>query len=544
MAKFGVGQPVRRVEDQRFITGGGRYTDDIDLAGPGLWLRRALARGARPHRVDRRRGGESSARRAGGDHRRRDRGRPAATRCPARSRWRIATAPRACNPLRPVLCTERVRHVGDHVAFVVAETLEPGQGCGRADRGRVRIAARRSTDTETAADAGRPWCTTTCPANLAFDWEYGDRGRGRGGARRRAHVTRLRIDQQPPGRQRRSSRAPRSPSTTPRRRRSRCMPAPRAAGCSRDIAGRRAQGRRREGPRPDARRRRRLRHEGVLLSRVRAWRPGRRAQLGRPVKWTGERSETFLSDVMGRDHVTEAELALRRRPQDPRHAGRDHRQHGRLQLAVRAVHPDRRGAQGPARRLRRQEPGLPGQGRAHQHHAGRRLSRRRPAGIDLSDGAAGGRRGARGRRGSGRVPAQELHRAPPRCRSRPRPARSTIPASSPGSWTPRSKQADWAGFARRKARGRGGAACGAASAWRTTSNRPWATRRRRRAIKFEDDGTVERRGRHPVERPGPRDRLRAGAATTASACRSRRSASSRATPPSSSGAAAPAARAR
>jgi carbon-monoxide dehydrogenase large subunit len=32
--------------------------------------------------------------------------------------------------------------------------------------------------------------------------------------------------------------------------------------------------------------------------------------LGRPVKWTGERSETFLADVMGRDHVTEAELAL------------------------------------------------------------------------------------------------------------------------------------------------------------------------------------------------------------------------------------------
>ena len=31
MAKFGVGQSVRRVEDQRFITGSGRYTDDIDL---------------------------------------------------------------------------------------------------------------------------------------------------------------------------------------------------------------------------------------------------------------------------------------------------------------------------------------------------------------------------------------------------------------------------------------------------------------------------------------------------------------------------------
>ncbi|NJR44103.1 xanthine dehydrogenase family protein molybdopterin-binding subunit [bacterium] len=31
MAKFGVGQSVRRVEDQRFITGTGRYTDDISL---------------------------------------------------------------------------------------------------------------------------------------------------------------------------------------------------------------------------------------------------------------------------------------------------------------------------------------------------------------------------------------------------------------------------------------------------------------------------------------------------------------------------------
>ena len=31
MAKFGIGQPVRRVEDQRLITGQGRFTDDINL---------------------------------------------------------------------------------------------------------------------------------------------------------------------------------------------------------------------------------------------------------------------------------------------------------------------------------------------------------------------------------------------------------------------------------------------------------------------------------------------------------------------------------
>src|SRR6185437_13093674 len=33
MAKFGIGQAVRRVEDVRFITGAGRYVDDITLAG-------------------------------------------------------------------------------------------------------------------------------------------------------------------------------------------------------------------------------------------------------------------------------------------------------------------------------------------------------------------------------------------------------------------------------------------------------------------------------------------------------------------------------
>ena len=31
MAKFGIGQSVRRVEDPRLLTGGGRYTDDTKL---------------------------------------------------------------------------------------------------------------------------------------------------------------------------------------------------------------------------------------------------------------------------------------------------------------------------------------------------------------------------------------------------------------------------------------------------------------------------------------------------------------------------------
>ena len=42
--------------------------------------------------------------------------------------------------------------------------------------------------------------------------------------------------------------------------------------------------------------------------------------LGRPVKWTAERGESYLSDTMGRDHVTTARGRLRRRPPHPRPA--------------------------------------------------------------------------------------------------------------------------------------------------------------------------------------------------------------------------------
>ena len=36
MSKFGVSQPVRRVEDTRFVTGAGRYMDDVNAPGAAL----------------------------------------------------------------------------------------------------------------------------------------------------------------------------------------------------------------------------------------------------------------------------------------------------------------------------------------------------------------------------------------------------------------------------------------------------------------------------------------------------------------------------
>ena len=64
-----------------------------------------------------------------------------------------------------------------------------------------------------------------------------------------------------------------------------------------------------EDARGDARCRRRLRHQAVHLSRIRAGR-ARRKQLKKPVAWIADRSEHFLGDAQGRDNITTAKLAL------------------------------------------------------------------------------------------------------------------------------------------------------------------------------------------------------------------------------------------
>ena len=106
---------------------------------------------------------------------------------------------------------------------------------------------------------------------------------------------------------------------------------------------------------------------------------------GRPVKWVADRSESFLSDCHGRDHISHAELALDadgnmlalERP----HQGQSRRLHVDLQL-VRADlslrHAARRPVQdaGDLRQCR---------GLLHQHGPGGRLSRRRPARGVLPD---------------------------------------------------------------------------------------------------------------------------------------------------------------
>ena len=63
-------------------------------------------------------------------------------------------------------------------------------------------------------------------------------------------------------------------------------------------------------------------------------------KVGRPVRWSSDRTEAFLTDDHGRDMITTRRTRARQGRQNPRDARDRHGEHGRLSVAVRAVHPD------------------------------------------------------------------------------------------------------------------------------------------------------------------------------------------------------------
>ena len=132
-------------------------------------------------------------------------------------------------------------------------------------------------------------------------------------------------------------------------------------------------------------------------------------KVSRPVKWTADRTEAFLTDAHGRDHLSKARDGVRQGQQDHRAQGQDARELRRLHVAVLVVGADlslRDAAVGP---VHHPEHLLRGDRRLHQHHAGRRLSRRGPPRGELPAGAADGNRSAQAEGRSGRAAAEEFH---------------------------------------------------------------------------------------------------------------------------------------
>jgi carbon-monoxide dehydrogenase large subunit len=191
MAKFGLSQSVRRVEDPRLLTGNGLYTDDIGLPGQALGV---VLRS--PHAHARITALDTAPAMAipgvlavitGADLEAAGLG-PVPCVIPLKNR---DGSPRADTP-RLALATDTVRHVGDPVAFVVAETMQAARD-GAEAIGVEYDVLPAATDLATAHEPGTPQVWDGAPGNIAFDWEAGDKAKTDAAFARAAHVTRLTV---------------------------------------------------------------------------------------------------------------------------------------------------------------------------------------------------------------------------------------------------------------------------------------------------------------------------------------------------------------
>jgi len=303
--KFAVGQPVSRKEDPVLLRGEGRYTDDLNRPNQlhAVMVRSRMAHGTiNSIDADAARGmpgvravilaedldaaGIKNMAAAAGKHR--------------------DGTPTPRPPQRP-LAIGRVRYVGEPIAMVVAETSKSAKDASEAVF--VDIDSLPAVTTACAAAAqGAPLLHEDAPGNLCLDFHYGDVEKVSAVFAQAAHVTRLSL---------RNNRIVVCPME------------PRSAigdyependrlvlrlGCQ-GVFGQRAL------------------LSGIMAVSVERLHVltgnvggsfGMKASaypeyicllhaartLGQPVKWTDERSESFLSDSHGRDHEMVAELAL------------------------------------------------------------------------------------------------------------------------------------------------------------------------------------------------------------------------------------------
>ncbi len=192
MGSFGIGQPVRRVEDRRFITGRGQYVADIDLAhqcyGVAVLSPHAHARIVRidvseaqgaPGVLAVLTGADVIADKLGG--------------LPPMFMPSGPEASEVYSTVRPLLVSERVRCVGDRVAFVVAETLAQAQDAAeRIDVEYDPLASVTDLDSAVRPDAPRIW--DDCPGgNVCVTYALGDAAAVDAAFARAAHIVALRL---------------------------------------------------------------------------------------------------------------------------------------------------------------------------------------------------------------------------------------------------------------------------------------------------------------------------------------------------------------
>src|SRR2546421_11732067 len=191
LQKFGVGQPVRRKEDDTLVRGKGKYTDDFNLPGQAY---AGIVRSTHAPGIIR--GIDTSAAKTmpgvlgvwtGADLAAANYG-PFPCGLPLKSR--DGTPLLQTN--RAALVTDKVRYVGDPVAFVVAETLAQARDAGEAIM--IDIDPLPAvTDPEEAAKPGAPQLYDHIPNNVALDYHYGEAAKVEAVFASAAHVAKLDI---------------------------------------------------------------------------------------------------------------------------------------------------------------------------------------------------------------------------------------------------------------------------------------------------------------------------------------------------------------
>ena len=307
MAFEGIGASVRRKEDVRFLSGRGHYTDDINRPGQThAYVKRADRAHARIDGIDVAAakaapgviavfvGADMAAEEIGG----------------LPCGWQIHNkdgSPMA-EPPHPVIAAGKVRHVGDPVAVVIAETRQDAKNAAELiDIAYTDLPAVASM--EAALAPGAAEVHDGVAGNVCYDWHIGDKAIVDAAFAAAAHIVRLDLTN------------------------NRLVPnamEPRAAlGDFDTSSGDYTLYTTSQNPHVI-----RLLMGAFVLhipeNKLRVVAPDvgggfgskiyhyaeeaivtwASAKVRRPVKWTADRSESFMSDAHGRDHISTAELAL------------------------------------------------------------------------------------------------------------------------------------------------------------------------------------------------------------------------------------------
>jgi carbon-monoxide dehydrogenase large subunit len=300
-----IGARVTRKEDYRFLTGAGQYTDDVTLQNQAY---ASFVRSPHAHAKIRKISLEKAKKAPGviGIFTGEDLAAAKVGGLPCG--WLITdvNGQPMKEPPHPCLAQGKVRHVGDQVAVVVAETLSQAKDAAELVEVDYEVLA---SVTEAAKAKKGPQLHDIAPDNTCYVWSIGDQSKVNEAFQRAAHVTKLDFINnrlipnaiEPRAAIGAYSRADDAftlyvTSQNPHVERLLMtafvlgLPEHKVRVIAPDVGGGFGS-------------KIYLYAEDVVVT----WAA---KQLNRSVKWTCERSESFLSDAHGRDHVTSAELAM------------------------------------------------------------------------------------------------------------------------------------------------------------------------------------------------------------------------------------------